>query len=234
MTATTQFCSYCPHSWLNPLRELDSEAQQALAQERRVELFPPRTTIVRYGEPVNSLYCISRGTAKAVLPYSGRSESAELLIALLKAGNIIGLRDLFGERRHTVNVVALEEIQACVLPAALIERYARQYPQFWIQVAQLLVREIEALEEQLLLLHRRSIRERVLHLLLLLSRTYGTDEHGYIRFPVNPNTIADLLQSSVSAVRRILLSLERRHLISINGNRMRILDADTLRHLLQN
>lgn len=232
VTAQLHICSRCPHGWLNPLGELGSEVQYVLAQERRVAFFPPRSTIVCQGEPVSSLYCISRGTAKAVLPYSERSAAADLLISLLKPGDIIGLRDLFGKRCHTVSVIALEEVQACVLPAPLIEQYARHYPQFWVRVAQVLAREIESIEEQFLLFQRRSVRERVLHLLLLLLRTYGTDEQGYIRFSITPSIIAELLQSSVSAIRRILLSLERRHLIRSEPNRIRILDADTLRHLL--
>ncbi len=228
-----RICSRCPYGWLNPLSELGGEAQHAIARERRIEVFPPKTAIVRYGEPVTYLYCISRGTAKAVLPYSEHSQPAELLIALHKPGDVIGLRDLFGERHHTVSVITLEEIQACALPAELVEYYARQYSQFWIRVAQLLAREIESVEEQFLLFQRRSIHERVIHLLLLLLRTYGTDEQDYLRFPISPASIAELLRSSTSAIRRVLASLERQHLIRREAHRVKILNADTLRHLLQ-
>ncbi|MCS6966300.1 MAG: Crp/Fnr family transcriptional regulator [Candidatus Kapabacteria bacterium] len=228
-----RICSQCPYGWLNPLGELGGEAQHALARERRIEIFPARATIVRFGEPVTTLYCISRGTAKAVLPYHEGKQQIEVLIGLHKPGDILGLRDLFGERRHTVTVTSMEELQACALPAEIVERLARQHSQFWVRVAQLLAREIEAVEEQLLLFQRRSIRERVVHLLLLLLRTYGADEHGYIRFPVTPASLAELLRTSVSAVRRTLGTLERRRLIRSISDRVGISDAKALAHLLQ-
>lgn len=202
-----------------------------LARDRQVVTFPPRTVIVRVGEPVSELYCISSGTAKAVLPFGDSGD--ELLVALHKPGDLLGLRDLFGERRHRVSVVALEEVRACRFPAALVERSAQEYPPFWVRVVQLLAGEIEALEEQFVLFHRRSVRERLIHFLLLLLRTYGADEEGYLRFPATASSIAELLRTSTSAVRRTLALLERRNVLHSTAERIQILEPEALARLLR-
>ncbi len=225
-----RFCHHCPHGWLNPLGELGEEDQRKLARHRYIVTFPAQSVIVRRGEPVTQLYCISSGTAKAVLPVE---DNTDVLITLHKPGDVLGLRDLFGERRHSVSVVALEELRACVLPAELIERSARENAHFWSRVAQLLAREIEAIEEQFLLLHHRSVRERVVHLLLLLLRTYGADDEGYLRFPASSSSLAELLHTSPSAVRRTLSALERRHLVRCTATRIQIPSPDALCELLR-
>jgi CRP-like cAMP-binding protein len=225
-------CHRCPHGWLNPLSELSTTAQYALARARRTEIFPAQTPILQEGTPVTVLYCIERGTAKAVVRRRVGTRESEVLLCLYKPGDILGLRDLFGQRRHSVTVIALEEVHACTFPAELVEAYARQYPQFWMRVAQLLAREIETVEEQLLLLQRRSTRERIIHFLLLLLRTYGQDEHGYIRFPITPARIAELLQTSVRAVQRTLQWLERSQLIHSAPTHIQVLNADALTALL--
>ncbi|GBD06336.1 Transcriptional activatory protein AadR [bacterium HR21] len=227
-----RLCSQCPHGWLSPLGQLGEEAQQTLARARQTVLFAPGTPIVRAGEPVTQLYCIASGTAKAVLSVGDDGE--ELLVALHKPGDLLGLRDLFGERRHSVSVIALEELRACLFPAELVERFAREHLSFWVRVVQLLAREIEAIEEQFLLFQRRSVRERVIHFLLLLFRTYGADEEGSLRFPATPSSIAELLRTSISAVRRTLSVLERRNLIRCADNRIRLLDPEALSQLLRN
>lgn len=211
---------------------MEHAAQQELADVRHSRYFPAHSTIVHYGEPVTELYCIAAGRAKAVLPYPDDRRGA-LLLCLYKAGDVIGLRDLFGERRHTVTVIALEEVHVCAFPAELVERHARQNPHFGVQLIQLLAHEIEAIEQQLWLFQRRSVRDRLAHLLLLLQRTYGSDEQGFIQFPTTPASLAELLQVSVPAVRRALDALARRPVVRLSADRIGILDTEALSRLLR-
>ncbi len=222
----TRVCSQCLHGWLNPLAELSPEAQRKIAQERREKRFPQGAVLATIGEPITELLCLSSGAAKAVLPE--RSSRQQLLVGLFKPGDVIGLRDLFGERRHTVNVIALEEITACSIPAKLVLEYAHTSPNFWFRLVQLLTQQLEHVESQIFVLQSRALRERLLALLRVLLQTYGLDEQQRLRCRLPLSELATLLCSSVPAVRRVLNTLQRAQLLRMQGEYLIIVDRQAL------
>ncbi|MEN3027106.1 MAG: Crp/Fnr family transcriptional regulator [Chlorobiota bacterium] len=218
-----------------PIEGLGTEILRLICRTdtQRTKSFPPSATIVRHGEPVAELYYINRGTAKEILLRSKGTRRSELLVSLLKPGDIIGLRDLFGAGHHTVTVIAIEEVQAYPLPIEAVQRSVQQHPQLWMQVAQALAHQIELVEEQLLLAQRRrSAPDRILRLLILLLRIYGIDEQGFLLFPATPYTIAELLQLSPSTVQRVLNSLTRQQLLELRAGKIRVPDSSSLQRLL--
>ena len=225
-----RLCSQCPHGWLNPLAELSPEAQRAIAQERRVKHFPHGAVLAAIGEPITELLCLSSGAAKAVLP---ERSSQQLLVGLFKPGDVIGLRDLFGERRHTVNVIALEEVTACSIPAELVLEHAHASPNFWLRLVQLLTQQLEHVEGQFFVLQSRSLRERLLALLRVLLQTYGLDEQQRLRCRLPLSELATLLRSSVPAVRRALSALQGAQLLRLQGDYLVVANPQALERLLE-
>jgi CRP-like cAMP-binding protein len=85
------------------------------------------------------------------------------------------------------------------------------------------------LNEKIILLSRRTIREKVLYYLLAES---GKSENRIITIPFNRNELADYICVDRSALSRELCKMRNEGIIDFHKNRFKLLDIDKIKNVI--
>jgi CRP-like cAMP-binding protein len=103
------------------LTTAEQEALEGCGQRRT---YPRGTALCREAEPAESVFIINSGRTGI---YAGR-RGERRLIAIRKPGDIIGERAAFEVRLRSATVVAIEEVQALVIPTADFAVFLERHP----------------------------------------------------------------------------------------------------------
>ncbi len=109
-----------PTFWQS-LTAAEQEAIETCAQRRT---YPRGTVLCRKAEPAESVFIINSGRTGI---YAGQPGERRL-IAIRKPGDIIGERAAFEVRSRSATVVAIEEVQALVIPTADFALFLEHHP----------------------------------------------------------------------------------------------------------
>lgn len=123
-------------------------------------------TLFRSGDPFQSLYAVRTGFFKTcVTAEDGRDQ----VTGFQMAGELLGL-DGISTDRHSVDAVALEDSQVCVIPYDQLETLSREFTTLQHQFHKIMSREIVRDHGVMLLLGSMRAEERLAAFLLNLTQ----------------------------------------------------------------
>jgi len=206
-------CAHCdarPSSVCNAIGERDLSRLAALTQ---VVEAAPGHTFISEGEPASHFFNITRGTAKLfkLLP-DGRRQ----ITGFATAGHFLGLAV---SDTYAFSAEALEPTRYCRFPRNKLRGLLRDFPAMEARLLEVASNELVAAQEQMLLLGRKTARERLASFLVTLYRHSAPCGRTRTRFPL-PMTrgdIADYLGLTIETVSRTLTVLRKEGLIDIPG-----------------
>lgn len=205
------------------LRSLgEEERRQVLASTRR-RRFARREVLFHEGDPGDTLHLIDKGRV-AVRITTPLGDVAT--VDVLGRGEVVGVLAILGESgRRKATVAALEPTETLSLDRDQfleLRRAHRAVDQFLIDV---LVRDVQRIDAQLMEALFVPVERRVLRRLLTLCDVYdgaGTGEE--IDIPLTQEDLASLAGTSRATANRVLRQLEDDKVVSLARNRIRILD----------
>ena len=163
------------------------------------------------GEPANSFFNVTAGTAKLfkLLP-DGRRQ----ITGFVATGHFLGLAV---SDTYAFGAEAIERLRYCRFPRAKLRTLLDDFPLMEKRLLEVAANELVAAQEQMLLLGRKTARERLASFLLLQSRQGMPCGHLRQRFrlPMTRSDIADYLGLTIETVSRTLSRLRADRLIDI-------------------
>jgi CRP/FNR family transcriptional regulator len=173
--------------------------------------------LFRAGDPAHHLYAVRQGMLKSV---HVSPDGDQQIVAYHTPGDVLGLES-FSEGRHANDVIALQPVVCCELPMRRIADQVEHGGEFGSALIRLLSRAIAPRLNPA----RGSIRGRVTNFLLdfdarLTSR--GLDG-GQFALGLSRQDIADLLNTRIETVSRVIQQLNREGAIRVRGNQVRLL-----------
>lgn len=187
----------------------------------------PGAALYRAGSPAHALFAVRQGAVKLmrVTP-----DGDERIVSFHMPGDVLGF-EAFSRRAYECDAIALEAAQCCELPLPLLNGGSSQAAE--------LARELVRLLSHAAAIHadlaRGSARERVTNFLLDLSQRRA--ERGFdpscLRLSMSRLEIANLLDTRIETVSRVLQRLNRERAIYVRGNRVRLLTLAGARAPLQ-
>ncbi len=206
------------------LAEAELPSFAALSSHLR---FAAGQTISEEGAPADWVFSVVSGVIglHKSLP-DGRRQTTGFLFA----GDVVGLPS------RVVNTCAAEaitEVEVCRFSRARFEAYMDDHPALRARLLRMTADELSAAHEQMLLLGRKTARERVASFLLLLA-----DRAASRQLPANPVVlpmkrlaIADYLGLTIETVSRTVTNLARAGVIElVDTHTVRIASIFALRH----
>lgn len=192
------------------------------------------TRTYRRGEPLyvegdvsNGVFCIYRGAVKVFR--TGR-DGREQIVRLASPGDIVGYRSIFDGSAHATCAIALDDVQACFLPRTQFALLCETAPMLAHAMLGLLSHQLVAVEERMLELTQKSVRERLAETLLQLHAIFGVDRDGTtINVRLSRGELAELVGSATESVIRFLTDFKRTGVVTLRGKRIGILNAVALR-----
>jgi CRP/FNR family transcriptional regulator len=183
------------------------------------------------GDEFTAIYAIRSGTFKTnVVDGEGR----EQVTGFFMGGELLGM-DGIGAGRYNGTAHALEDSEICVMPYALVESMARDYPQLQRHLHAVLSREIVRDQGVMMLLGSMRAEARLAAFLSNLSKRLV--RRGYsasdFHLRMTRDEIGSYLGLKLETVSRLFSQFQRDGLIDVDQKHVRILDIAGLENLLR-
>lgn len=206
----TMPCSSCDLGELAFCHGLPAESVRKLASILGQTTAEPNTTIFREGDPSLHLYSIAHGAVKL---YKLLSDGRRQITAFLFPGDFFGLGKNGG---YVYTAEAMMPSTLCRFPRRKLELLFEDIPLLEKRLLGATIFELAAAHEQMLLLGRKTAREKVATFLDMLAQRMGDKEKAVImHLPMSRSDIADYLGLTIETVSRTLTSFKKDGLIAL-------------------
>jgi CRP/FNR family transcriptional regulator len=199
-------CEARPLSVCNAIADADLGRLAAIAA---VSEASPGQCFIDEGEPARSFFNVTAGTAKLfkLLP-DGRRQ----ITGFVRAGHFLGLAV---SDTYAFSAEAIEPVRYCRFQRSRLRTLLDDFPLMEKRLLEVAANELVAAQEQMLLLGRKTARERLASFLLLQSSQGVPCAPPRQRFilPMTRSDIADYLGLTIETVSRTLTRLRSEALI---------------------
>jgi CRP/FNR family transcriptional regulator, anaerobic regulatory protein len=186
------------------------------------------TTLFHEGEAAEHLYSLATGTVKL---YRLMSDGRRQIIDFLFSGDIFGL-SVDGAYAYTAETVSPSRI--CRFAQRKIDLLRDSIPRMERKMYAMALRELAEAQDQMLLLGRKTAREKLATFLLRLARR-GQDQGLALHFvplPMSRADIADYLGLTIETVSRTFSQFKRESVIALPATGHAVIqDPEALRAL---
>ena len=201
-------CAARPLSVCNAIGEVDLGRLAAFAS---VIEAPAGRTFISEGQPADCFFNVTAGSAKLfkLLP-DGRRQ----ITGFVGIGHFLGLAV---SDTYAFSAEAMEPVRYCRFPRPRLRALLDDFPLMEKRLLEVAANELVAAQEQMLLLGRKTARERLASFLLMQSRQGLPCGSARDRFslPMSRGDIADYLGLTIETVSRTLTRLRGEGLIEL-------------------
>ena len=178
--------------------------------------------LVSAGDKFHSLYAVRSGSFKSFI---NDSDGVEQIIGFHFPGDIIGFDALKDDTHHSF-AQALETAMVCELPYNTLDSLSNVYPKLRQQIMRFMSTEIKNDHDLMMLLSKRSAKERLMYFISHLSHRFK--ERGFsakqFYLSMTRNEIGNYLGLTVETISRLLSRFQQDGLIRVDGKLITILD----------
>lgn len=174
--------------------------------------YAPGQAIFEESEAADYVYNVSRGDVRL---YKLLADGRRQITGFLRPGDFLGL---VKQDVYAYGAEAIDDVELCCMRIVDLERLLREMPAVRDRLLDMSRDEIAAAQEQMLLLGRKSAREKVLSFLLLRARNehdLDEDEATTLDLPMSRSDIADYLGLTIETVSRTFTALKEEGLIDL-------------------
>ncbi|WP_417803686.1 cyclic nucleotide-binding domain-containing protein [Thalassospira lucentensis] len=215
MAVRPQLCEACSIKDLTFCSSLHGSEHDQLRQLLTHVQFESHNTIFHETEDADYVFNITSGCVKL---YKLLGDGRRQITGFLFAGDFLGLAL---NTNYSYTAEAVEPVTACRFPRQKLEKLFDQFPQLEKRMLGMAVDELAAAQDQMLLLGRKTAKEKVASFLLMLARRqeHRGEDTNTINVPMSRSDIADYLGLTIETVSRTLTQLRKDSTISLKDNR---------------
>ena len=184
------------------------------------QTFDQGETIFYEGDPATSLYNVTSGCVRLskLLP-DGRRQ----VTGFLFAGDFLGLAYVDS---YAFTAEAITEVRLCLFPRGRFQALLDDFPALEKRLLGMASNELAAAQDQIVLLGRKSAKEKLATFLLNLSKRQSATLNGApVQLPMTRNDIADCVGLTTETVSRTFTKLTDEGLISLKTPHEVVLDG---------
>ncbi len=213
-------CTECPIRHRAVCAHCESAELDALERIKSYRTYAPGDTIAWTGETMSMVGSVVEGVA---MLSSTLADGRRQMVGLLLPSDFLGRP---GRPQLAYDVVAVTSITFCMFRRAEFERMLRSSPRLERRLLEMTLDELDAAREWMLLLGRKSAREKIASLFVIMARRdaalHQQIPQDGLRFPlyITREAMADYLGLTIETVSRQISSLRRDGLVVLGENRM--------------
>jgi CRP/FNR family transcriptional regulator len=224
-TATVEPCASCearPFSICAAVADEDLARLAAVATPMEIE---PGTAFIEEGAPADSFFVVTAGVARV---FKSLPDGRRQITGFARRGCFLGLA---ADQAYGFSAEAIDAVRLCRFSRPRLRALMSDLPALERRLLDAAASELMIAQEQMLLLGRKTARERLASFLLALSAPPArcTPPLARLRLPMPRTDIADYLGLTIETVSRTLARLRAARLIRLAGSSdVTILDRDGL------
>ena len=224
---TNIYCENCKSLKKSIYGDLNSEELNILNFNKSCNFYKKGQTIYFEGNTPEGLFCIREGKVKI---YKTGNEGKEQIIRLVKSGDIIGYRALIAGESYNATSETLEDSKICFIRKNTIFDLLKKNEKFSFRLIKLLSHDLGEVEQRLVHLAQKPVRERLAETLLILRETYGMDKdnNSLLNVSLSREDLANIVGTATETVIRLLAEFKNENIISTKARKIEILDVKKL------
>jgi CRP/FNR family transcriptional regulator len=201
-------CSVRILSVCNAVGDADLDRLAATVTNHKANAHKP---LIVEGERADALLNITEGTVKV---YKLLADGRQQIIGFFFAGDFVGISS---NETYVYSAEAITAVSYCRFPRRQLERLLDDFPQMEHRLLRIASNELAAAQNQMLLLGRKSAREKLASFLLLLSRQAERvgGVANPVQLPMTRRDIADYLGLTIETVSRTFTQLRKDKIIDM-------------------
>jgi CRP/FNR family transcriptional regulator len=202
-------CEARSDSLCSAIEECDLVRLAAIAVPMRVE---PGRCFIEEGDVAEHFFNVTGGTVKLfkLLP-DGRRQ----ITGFAGRGHFLGLAV---SSSYAFSAEAVDQVQLCRFSRAKLRILLDDFPAMEKRLLEVAASELAAAQEQMLLLGRKTARERLASFLMGRALVADGEMTARIHLPMTRSDIADYLGLTIETVSRMLSRFKAERLIEIHGS----------------
>jgi CRP/FNR family cyclic AMP-dependent transcriptional regulator len=207
---------------------LSEDERVALRGRMRRRRYPRGEVIFLRGDPGSHLYIVDAGTVKIAL---SSAEGKEMILALLKHGDMFGEFALLDDLPRSADAVALEACEVWLLEQQDFIRFLEERPRASLRLMAALSRRLRATDELVQDAAFFDIPARLASVLLRLAETLGKPGPNgtAISRRLTQGELAGMIGATRESVNKWLRFYERQGLISTDRGLITVVQPEGLR-----
>lgn len=222
------YCDRCEVRERAICADLDAGNRGTLSRIGRRMTVKAGQTVMWEGDSSTLVANVIDGTLKLS---TSTADGREQIVGVVFPSDFIGRP--FGARTPH-SVTALTDARLCLYPRNAFDSFAREQPALGHRLLERTLDDLDRTRAWMLLLARKSAREKVAIFLLDIWRRNDGDEQGVIELPLSRQQIADVLGLTIETVSRQINDLKRRGIIALSGRRgVRVCDEERLESIAE-
>ncbi|MEO1225852.1 MAG: helix-turn-helix domain-containing protein [Pseudomonadota bacterium] len=223
-------CGACPVRSLSICAALDHHELDHLAEIVIAKNHAPHQTIFAEGDEATDLFNVTGGT---VMLYKLLADGRRQITGFLFGGDFMGL-SVGGVYAYSAE--AITPVSICRFPRKRMERMLDDFPKMQRRLFSMASNELASAQDQMLLLGRKTAKEKLASFLLNLSRRAvrrGQPDNP-ITVPMGRADIGDYLGLTTETVSRTVTQLKTASIIRLlDGHKIQIVDREALEDIAE-
>lgn len=208
---------------------LNEEEIRRIDCERVSIAYNPGEIIFKQGTPCHNFVCITSGLVKIYLEHEN---SHNVILGLVRPVTYLFVPGAFTDQRHHYTAVACEETTACLIDINVMRRLMRGNSEFANEFINKISGQVIELFDKLSCYTQKHVFGRIADMLLYLqSRVYQKNPFD---LTISRQDLADLSGMTKESAIRVLKKFKEDGIITLNGNRLEILNHSKLEAISKN
>ncbi|MCK5041219.1 MAG: helix-turn-helix domain-containing protein, partial [Sphingomonadales bacterium] len=232
---TESICRNCDRRFDSLCGVLNCDELDILSEMMEHQFFEAKDTIIYEEDEAKNVYNIAEGILRLtkLLP-----DGRRLVTGFLYPGDFVGLA--FHDN-YSYSVEAVTEVKVCRFPRLKLEALLKEIPKLESKLLGMMSNELKEAQDQMMLLGRKSPKERLASFLLNISQRKIEKSAGPARdklldkpnnsfeLPMSRMDISDYLGLTIETVSRTLTTFTKNGIISTEGRKkINILNREKL------
>lgn len=187
-----------------------------------------RDLICKQGTKVSHAMYVLKGKAKMLIEGHHRKN---IILNIIGPGNYIGLLSYFEPVDYCYTVIALEDMEICLLEIQTIKELYQSDHHLFTTLNQALSHASVSIMKKIISLNQKTIRARLAECLLYLS---GLNGHDSINLNLTRKELGEMCGMSEENIVRLLKNFREEKIIQIEGRKVDFLNKSILTRISEN
>ena len=207
-------------------RVLTDNERELLRKYSKIRRFKRNELIYREGDKPTDMMCLLRGKVKIFKEgVGGRIQ----IIRMIKPIQYFGYRAYLAQENYLTNASAFEPSTVCLIPMLVVMDFLESNHNVAMFFIKQLSVDLGVSDERTVNLTQKHVRARLAEALLFLKDSYGVEGDGAtLSIYLVREDLASLSNMTASNATRTLTSFVKERIISVDGRKIKLIDADRL------
>lgn len=206
----------------------ERDYMEDLKEGRNINRYKKKQLIYSEGNQPARLFYVLKGKVKT---FKRNTDGKELIINLYKAGDFLGYRALLENCEYRESAEALEDTELALIPKSDFEELLNSNFAVMRKFINILAENLDMSENQLLAVAYNSLRKKVADSLITLYDKYNAERAFPFYIDLSRENLASIAGVAKESLIRTLGDFKQEKLITIEDNRISILNYDKLRKM---